>query len=120
MEYNSRSSGCDEKCNICNHARTAPADHTFDTDGICEICGALDRIPGDIDGDEAVTQDDAVYLLLHTMFGEAFYPLNNTPADIDNNGTVDQEDAVYLLLHTMFGEVFYPLSTPALPVKTKE
>ena len=76
--------------------------------------------PGDIDGDQAVTQDDAVYLLLHTMFGEAFYPLNNAPADIDSNGTVDQEDAVYLLLHTMFGETFYPLNTPALPVETKE
>ena len=75
---------------------------------------------GDIDGDQAVTQDDAVYLLLHTMFGEAFYPLNNAPADIDGSGTVDQDDAVYLLLHTMFGEMFYPLNTPALPVKTKE
>ena len=66
-------------------------------------------IAGDIDGDESVTQDDAVYLLLHTMFGEAFYPLNSAPADIDNNGVVNQEDAVYLLLHTMFGETFYPL-----------
>jgi len=75
---------------------------------------------GDIDGDQAVTQDDAVYLLLHTMFGEMFYPLNNAPADIDNNGSVNQEDAVYLLLHTMFGEMFYPLNTPVLPVKPEE
>lgn len=66
---------------------------------------------GDIDGDQAVTQDDAVYLLLHTMFGEVFYPLNNAPADIDGSGVVDQDDAVYLLLHTMFGEGFYPLNT---------
>lgn len=77
-------------------------------------------VTGDIDGDEAVSQDDAVYLLLHTMFGEAFYPLNNAPADIDGSGAVDQDDAVYLLLHTMFGETFYPLNTPALPVKSKE
>ena len=77
-------------------------------------------IPGDIDGNEEVSQDDAVYLLLHTMFGEAFYPLNGVEADIDGNGTVEQDDAVYLLLHTMFGETFYPLNTPALPAKTKE
>ena len=113
-------SGCDEKCDICNHARIAPADHTFDTDGVCTVCGALDRIPGDIDGNEAVTQDDAVYLLLHTMFGEAFYPLNGAEGDIDGNGKVEQDDAVYLLLHTMFGDMFYPLNTPALPAKTKE
>ena len=85
---------------------------TFDITVIC--------VPGDIDGDQAVTQDDAVYLLLHTMFGETFYPLNNAPADIDGSGAVDQDDAVYLLLHTMFGEAFYPLSTPALPAKTEE
>ena len=77
-------------------------------------------ILGDIDGDQAVTQDDAVYLLLHTMFGEAFYPLNGAEGDIDCNGSVDQEDAVYLLLHTMFGESFYPLNIPALPAKTEE
>ena len=77
-------------------------------------------VTGDIDGNVVVDQDDAVYLLLHTMFGEAFYPLNNAPADIDNNGTVNQDDAVYLLLHTMFGEMFYPLNVPALPVKTEE
>ncbi|MBO5933534.1 MAG: hypothetical protein J6Q19_07440 [Bacteroidaceae bacterium] len=61
-----------------------------------------------------------MYLLLHTMFGEAFYPLNNAPADIDNNGTVNQDDAVYLLLHSMFGEMFYPLNSAILPAKVKE
>ena len=67
------------------------------------------RIPGDIDGNEQVTEDDAVYLLLYTMFGDTFYPIGEISADIDGNGTVDQEDAVYLLLHTMFGDMFYPL-----------
>ncbi len=75
----------------------------------------LSSIPGDFDGNGEVTQDDAVYLLLHTMFGEAFYPLNGAYADINGDGTVDQDDAVYLLLHTMFGESFYPLNTPATP-----
>ncbi len=66
-------------------------------------------IAGDVNGDGKVDQDDVVYLLLHTMFGEAFYPLNNAPGDIDGNGKIQQDDAVYLLLHTMFGEAFYPL-----------
>lgn len=67
------------------------------------------QIPGDVDGSGKVDQEDAVYLLLYTMFGENFYPLGKTVADVDGSGKVDQEDAVYLLLHTMFGEAFYPL-----------
>ena len=67
-------------------------------------------IIGDLDGNKTVTQDDAVYLLLHTMFGEMFYPINDMPADMDGNGVVNQDDAIYLLLHTMFGDMFYPLA----------
>ena len=78
------------------------------------------EIPGDVDGSQEVTQDDVVYLLLHTMFGEESYPTDDAPADIDCNGTVDEDDVVYLLLHAMFGEMFYPLNTPALPVKIEE
>ena len=65
---------------------------------------------GDVNGDNAIDHNDAIHLLLNTMFGEAFYPLNAAPGDIDRNGTVDQDDAVYLLLYTMFGENFYPLN----------
>lgn len=65
---------------------------------------------GNINGDSTIDYNDAIYLLLHTMFGEEPYPLNAAPGDIDGNGNVDQEDAVYLLLHTLFGEAFYPLS----------
>ena len=68
------------------------------------------RPTGDIDGNDVVDHNDAIYLLLHTMFGQA-YPLNGADGDIDGNGTVNQEDAVYLLLHTLFGEAFYPLKT---------
>ena len=67
-------------------------------------------IAGDVDGDGIVNHNDAIYLLLHAMFGEAQYPLAGAPADIDGNGIVEQDDAVYLLLHTMFGEQFYPLN----------
>ena len=68
-------------------------------------------IPGDLDANGTVNQDDVVYLLLHTLFGEGMYPLNGAPGDIDGNETVDQNDAIYLLLHTLFGEMFYPLKS---------
>ena len=66
-------------------------------------------VPGDMNGDENLTYNDAVYLLLHTMFGEERYPLSNAPSDIDGNGLVNDDDAVYLLLHVFYGEENYPL-----------
>jgi len=90
--------------------------HSYEN-GICGICGQKELVAGEVDGVEGVTYNDAVYLLLHTLFGEEQYPLNGASADIDGDGVVEQDDAVYLLLHTLFGDVFYPLNTPALPAK---
>lgn len=78
--------------------------------GICSVCQHGNFVTGDVNGDNVIDHNDAIHLLLNTMFGEAFYPLNAAPGDIDRNGTVDQDDAVYLLLYTMFGENFYPLN----------
>ena len=69
----------------------------------------LTVLPGDIDGNRSVSQEDVVYLLLHTMFGEKAYPLNGAPGDIDGSGAIGERDVVYLLLHTMFGGERYPL-----------
>jgi hypothetical protein len=38
----------------------------------------LNGTPADVDGSGLVDQNDAVYLLLHTMFGDAFYPLKRS------------------------------------------
>ena len=65
-----------------------------------------DRLPGDVNGDGAVTSDDAVYLLRYTLFpGE--YPICQN-GDIDGDGDVDSDDAIYLLRFTLFPES-YPL-----------
>ena len=78
-------------------------------DGVCAICGFGKSIAGDMDGDEQVTYQDAIHLLLNTLFGEEEYPLNGAEGDMDGNGTVNSDDAIYLLLYTMFGEANYPL-----------
>ena len=73
---------------------------------ILPVCTFADAL-GDLDGDENVTSDDAVYLLRHTLFSDA-YPLNAF-ADFDHDGSVTSDDAVYLLRHTLF-TAQYPLT----------
>ena len=81
---------------------------------------ALAAEPVDLNGDGKTNTDDAVYLLLHVMFGPEDYPVPaDTNLDFDNSGGVDTDDAVYLLLHIMFSEAEYPLypeGGPKLPI----
>lgn len=63
---------------------------------------------GDVNGDEAVTDGDAIYLLYSIFNGEK-YPLNQD-ADFDGDGLVTDADAVYLL-YSIFNPSKYPLET---------
>ena len=86
--------------------------HMYNEDDICTICGhdnSIRYVLGDIDGNGVVEEDDAVYLLLHTLFGAGRFPLNSAPGDVDGNGSVSEDDAVYLLLNTLFGPGRFPL-----------
>lgn len=63
-------------------------------------------IPGDVNADGEVTDDDAEHLLNHTFF-PSLYPVNQN-CDFNGDSLVDSDDAVYLLNHTFFPER-YPL-----------
>ena len=63
-------------------------------------------ITGDVNGDEEVTDADAIYLLYAT-FNPEKYPLNQT-ADYNKDGEVTDADAIYLLYAT-FNPEKYPL-----------
>ena len=63
-------------------------------------------IPGDLDGDEKITDADAVYLLMHTFFPDE-YPVDQG-CDFDGDGKVNDADAVYLLMYTFFPDE-YPI-----------
>lgn len=119
------SDACDESCNVCGAIRTGA--HTYDTicDAHCNECNAERKpshvydnsddlfcnacgyerppyTPGDLDGDDVVTDADAVHLLFYTFFPED-YALNQD-CDFDGDGTVNDADAVYLLFYTFFPE----------------
>lgn len=65
-------------------------------------------IRGDMDGNDKLNSNDAVYLLYYVMFGENDYPIHQN-GDMDGNGKVNSNDAVYLLYHVMFGAEDYPI-----------
>ncbi|MBQ8683635.1 MAG: leucine-rich repeat protein [Clostridia bacterium] len=64
-------------------------------------------IPGDMDGDEMLTSEDAVYLLYHTAL-PGMYPIDQD-GDVNGDGKVNSDDAIYLLYHTMLPDQ-YPLT----------
>jgi len=68
-------------------------------------------IRGDMDANDKLNSDDAVYLLYYVMFGKDDYPIRQN-GDMDGNGKVNSNDAVFLLYHVMFGKEDYPLYVP--------
>jgi len=61
---------------------------------------------GDVNHDDKVDEDDAIYLLRHVIFPEK-YPVTAV-CDYNNDGNVNEDDAIYLLRHAVFPEK-YPL-----------
>lgn len=95
---------CDDS--FAKHVR----EDTYSTAEFCTAYPMADRdywhIQGDFDESGTVTDEDAIYLLWHTLFKED-YPLSQN-GDVDCSGVVTDEDAIYLLWHTLFEED-YPL-----------
>ena len=95
-------------CSVCGKQKDHET-HTLSDAQTCTVCGPL-REPGDVDADGDADTDDAVYLLLHVMFGDEDYPVGDgVLTDFNDDSKLDTDDAVYLLLHVMFGQEDYPL-----------
>ena len=95
-----------QKCAVCEH-ETEKSEHIV-VDGVCTVCGADCYTAGDVDGEEGITANDAIYLLYHVFFGNESYPIDQ-PCDYDGDGSVTANDAIYLLYHVFFGDESYPL-----------
>lgn len=68
----------------------------------------VNEIRGDMDSNEKVNSNDAVYLLYYTLFGKEEYPIKQS-GDVDGNSKINSNDAIYLLYHVLFGAEDYPL-----------
>lgn len=69
-------------------------------------------IPGDVNDDGEVTEDDAIYLLFHIMFiDDGLYPIDpSVDLDYNDDGSITEDDAIYLLFHVMFkDDGLYPI-----------
>lgn len=93
-------------CAICgdaaDRAEHIPSVEDADT---CTECG-LFNIPGDLNCDAALDEDDAIWLLRNLLLPEEFPVTEN--ADFDGSGGVNEDDAIYLLRHVLMPEK-YPL-----------
>ncbi len=88
----------------------------YDNDGMLDNVDPEPTVPyhvthiiGDLDGNESVSKDDAVYLLMNSLFGDAKYPVNQS-VDYNGDALKNKDDAVYLLMYTLFGSSRYPLN----------
>ncbi len=63
---------------------------------------------GDLDRNDKVDENDAIYLLRHVLFPDKY--AIHAWADFDADGQVSEADAIYLLRHVLFPEK-YPLKT---------
>ena len=64
-------------------------------------------LPGDMDGNDVVNSDDAIYLLYHTLMSDK-YPANQD-CDFNGDNMVNSDDAIYLLYYVMMPER-YPIN----------
>lgn len=72
-------------------------------DTVCTVCGLL-YTPGDLNGDDSVNEDDAIYLLQHILLPD-FFPINQD-ADYVRDQQLNEDDAIYLLQHVLLPEYF--------------
>ena len=95
-------------CTCCGYVTEEAHVYDNNADGECNCCGYQGYRRGDVDNDGDVDSDDVVYLLYHTFFGDAEYPVVQN-LDFDGDGSETTDDGIYLLYHIYYGELQYPL-----------
>lgn len=79
-----------------------------DGNWICMDYVIFGTVAGDIDGNNIVNEEDAIYLLRHVLVPD-LYP-TQAMTDVNGDNQVNEEDAIYLLRHVLVPDL-YPLHT---------
>ena len=85
---------CAEQCAYCDYKREMPlADHYYDGQGQCTICGEQGRFPGDITGDGKVNVADVSNLYAHVRGTKTITdPIALAVADLTGDGKLNVAD----------------------------
>ncbi len=78
--------------------------------GTAVLTAAFEEIlytPGNLNDDEIINEDDALYLLRHVLAPDRYQV--DQPVDYNKDGKVNEDDALYLLRHVLAPER-YPLT----------
>ena len=67
-----------------------------------DVNAVSSAVPGDMNSDSQVNNEDVVALLWHTLFPEE-YPLS-VSGDLNKDSVADNNDVTLLLWHTLFPE----------------
>lgn len=97
-------SGLNPETNYLFYQRTAETEQYYASEISTSLTVRTNEKPvyiaGDLDGNEIVSDADAVYLLMHIFF-PSDYPIEQ-PCDFNGDGVVSDADAIYLLMFTFF------------------
>lgn len=86
-----------------------PENPTSAPAGTLTLTAAFEEIlytPGNLNSDEIINEDDALYLLRHVLAPDRYQV--DQPVDYNKDGKVNEDDALYLLRHVLAPER-YPL-----------
>ena len=93
-------------CSISAKKKVGETEVPVEISAVVGKISITSAIPGDVNGDEQVTSDDAIHLLYYTLLPD-LYPINQS-GDFDGSGDVNSDDAIYLLYYTLLPDL-YPL-----------
>ncbi len=82
------------KCTVCGEILDIEAHKDDDNDGVCDVCGYVIKIKGDINGDKEINNKDVVMLFRCVSYNETVEDI--FVYDFNSDGEINNKDVVAL------------------------